>query len=69
VTTSADEEAAAILTAHQRQDSRSCLCGWSKLGASHARHQVAALRAAGLLADVDPLQTRPSSPDLHQRGY
>jgi hypothetical protein len=48
----ADEAAAAILTAHQRRDIRSCLCGWSELGKSHAVHQVAMLREAALLRDV-----------------
>lgn len=50
----ADETAEAILVAHQRRDHRSCLCGWAELGRSHARHQVAALRAAGLLVDYAP---------------
>jgi hypothetical protein len=49
-----DETAAAILTAHQRRDYRRCLCGWSELGRSHAAHQVAMLREAGLLADDPP---------------
>jgi hypothetical protein len=47
-----DETAEAILTAHQRRDYRGCLCGWSELGKSHPRHQVAMLREAGLLNDV-----------------
>ncbi len=42
-------KAEAILISHQRRDSGSCLCGWSELGRSHARHQVAMLREAGLL--------------------
>jgi hypothetical protein len=47
-------KAEAILTIHQRRDVRSCLCGWAELGKSHAGHQVAILRAAGVLAaDVD----------------
>jgi hypothetical protein len=36
-----------ILVAHQRQNSSSCLCGWSKLGHSHPEHQADALTAAG----------------------
>lgn len=47
-----DETAAAILTAHQRRDIRGCVCGWSELGKSHPRHQVAMLREAGLLNDT-----------------
>lgn len=43
-------QAEAILIAHQRRDSGSCLCGWSELGKSHAGHQAAELRKAGLLA-------------------
>lgn len=43
------QQAEAILIAHQRRDVGSCLCGWSELGKSHAGHQVAELRAAGLL--------------------
>jgi hypothetical protein len=27
-----------ILIAHQRRDIGSCLCGWDKLGHSHAEH-------------------------------
>lgn len=50
----ADEMAEAILVAHQRHTIRSCLCGWSELGRSHARHQVAMLREAGLLKDEVP---------------
>jgi hypothetical protein len=45
----AGEAAEAILIAHQRRDSRSCLCGWSELGRSHPGHQVVMLREAGLL--------------------
>jgi len=44
--------AEAILIAHQRRDVGSCLCGWSELGRSHARHQAAELREAGLLQDA-----------------
>lgn len=44
-----EELAEAILVAHQRRDIRGCLCGWSELGKSHARHQVAMLREAGVL--------------------
>lgn len=45
------ELAEAILIAHQRRDIGSCLCGWAELGRSHAGHQVAKLREAGLLAE------------------
>lgn len=45
-------QAEAILIAHQRRDFGSCLCGWSELGKSHAGHQVAMLREAGLLTDT-----------------
>ncbi len=44
------QQAEAILISHQRRDVGSCLCGWSELGKSHAGHQAAELRAAGLLA-------------------
>lgn len=44
------QRAEAILIAHQRRDVGSCLCGWAELGKSHAGHQAAALREAGLLA-------------------
>jgi hypothetical protein len=47
-----DELAEMILVAHQRQTSRSCLCGWDELGRSHAKHQVAMLRKAGLISEV-----------------
>jgi hypothetical protein len=43
---SPDRRAEAILTAHQRRDISSCLCGWSELGRSHPEHQVAMLRNA-----------------------
>lgn len=46
--------AEAILIAHQRRDAGSCLCGWAELGKSHAGHQAAALREAGLLAEDPP---------------
>lgn len=42
-------QAEAILIAHQRRDIGSCLCGWAELGKSHAAHQAAELREAGLL--------------------
>lgn len=45
-----DETAEAVLVAHQRRDLGSCLCGWSELGKSHPRHQVAMLREAGIFA-------------------
>jgi hypothetical protein len=44
-----EQTAEAILVAHQRHTSSSCLCGYSDLGRSHARHQVTMLRNAGLL--------------------
>lgn len=52
------QQAEAILIAHQRRDVGSCLCGWAELGKSHAGHQVAVLREAGLLptSDDDALQ-------------
>ena len=37
----------AILIAHQRQDTSSCLCGWSELGKSHPGHQAAMLHTEG----------------------
>jgi hypothetical protein len=40
--------AEAILISHQRHRG-GCLCGWFELGESHAGHQVAQLREAGLL--------------------
>lgn len=46
--------AAALLVAHQRRDSGSCLCGWSELGKSHAEHVAAVLDAAGALRDRPP---------------
>lgn len=54
---SVDETAQAILTAHQRRDIGSCLCGWDKLGRSHPVHQVAMLREAGLLIP-EPAKSR-----------
>lgn len=46
--------AEAILIAHQRHRG-GCLCGWAELGKSHAGHQVAMLREAGVLvADQTP---------------
>jgi hypothetical protein len=41
----------AVLTSHQRADVGSCICGWTKLGRSHAGHQTEKLREAGLLRD------------------
>jgi len=43
------ERATEVLTTHQRRDSASCLCGWSRLGHSFAQHQADMLAAAGLL--------------------
>ena len=51
------ELAEAILIAHQRHTIGSCLCGWAELGRSHAGHQVAMLREAGLLTDPDARRT------------
>lgn len=51
------QRAEAILISHQRRDVGSCLCGWSELGKSHAGHQVAELREAGLLAPAEPDST------------
>lgn len=45
-----DAVATETLINHQRYDITGCVCGWSELGKSHPRHQVAMLRAAGLLA-------------------
>lgn len=42
------QQAEAILIAHQRHRG-GCLCGWFELGMSHAGHQVAMLREAGVL--------------------
>lgn len=36
-----------VLIEHQRMSSQYCLCGWGKLGASHAEHVADALAAAG----------------------
>jgi hypothetical protein len=47
------ERAQALLTAHQRFDAGSCLCGWAELGKSHAAHQADVLAQAGLLAAAD----------------
>ena len=43
--------ATAILTAHQRRDEASCMCGWSELGRSHATHVAHVLDGAGALRD------------------
>lgn len=51
-----DETAETILVAHQRLDITGCVCGWSELGKSHPKHQVAMLHEAGLrLAHEDPV--------------
>jgi hypothetical protein len=47
------ERAQALLTAHQRFDARSCLCGWDELGKSHAAHQADELARMGLLVAAD----------------
>lgn len=59
-----------VLVAHQRRDFGSCLCGWDELGKSHAKHQVAKLREAGLLADdPPPAPTCPTkTPEEHYLG-
>ena len=46
--------AEALLVAHQRRDSGSCLCGWSELGKSHAAHVAVVLDVAGALKDRPP---------------
>lgn len=46
--------AEAILTAHQRRDSGSCLCGWNRLGESWSTHVAEVLDAAGALRDKPP---------------
>lgn len=46
-----EQIAEAVLIAHQRFNSGSCLCGWSELGKSHAGHQTAMLRKAGVLKE------------------
>ena len=46
--------AEAVLVAHQRRDSGSCLCGWSELGRSHAAHVAGVLEVAGALRDRPP---------------
>lgn len=40
-----------VLVVHQRATIEACLCGWSELGKSFARHQAIMLREAGLLPD------------------
>ncbi len=48
-------QAEAVLTIHQRRDGGgACLCGWRRLGETHAGHQAAELRNAGLLVPDDP---------------
>lgn len=49
--------AEAILISHRRLDIKGCLCGWADLGKSHAGHQVAMLREAGLLAQDETEST------------
>lgn len=55
-----EEAAEVVLTAHQRRDIQGCICGWSELGRSHPKHQVAMLCEAGLLKD----HRAPSEPGL-----
>lgn len=45
------ESAALLLVVHMRRDIRGCVCGWSEPGRSHAVHQAAMLREAGLLKE------------------
>lgn len=47
-----------VLIAHQRQSPSHCLCGWSKLGHSHPRHQAEALLAALAVRDQSTESTR-----------
>ena len=51
---SIDDIAADILINHRRVDIKGCTCGWSELGKSQARHVVALLRQAGVLAPNTP---------------
>jgi hypothetical protein len=46
------ERIADVLIAHQRADAGSCLCGWDKLGASHADHIAQALIDQGAVGDA-----------------
>ena len=48
----------AVLVAHQRRSEATCLCGWGVLGASHAEHVAAVLRASGALRDEPRDQER-----------
>jgi len=50
---------AEVLTAHQRQNAGSCLCGWAELGKSHPEHQAAMLSAAEFEEAAD---ARPADP-------
>lgn len=54
---------AAVLTAHQRQDAQHCLCGWGKLGHSHAEHQADAVIAE--LQLTKRIDTNRAIPQLH----
>jgi hypothetical protein len=45
-----DARAVQVLVNHQRLDAGSCVCGWSKLGASHCEHQWRMLKLAALKA-------------------
>lgn len=40
-----------VLIDHCRRDAGSCLCGWSELGRSHARHQAEQILAHWQLVD------------------
>lgn len=51
--------AEAILVAHQRKDIGGCLCGWAKLGRSHAAHVAEILEVAGALRDRPPSLSLP----------
>lgn len=52
------QQAEAILIAHQRYDITGCPCGWSEPGSTHAGHQAAELRKAGLLVDQSATDSR-----------
>lgn len=65
-----DRTAEAILVAHQRFSFEACLCGWSELGKSHPRHQVAMLRKAGVLnPEPSPVPTRLRSSPAPPAGF
>lgn len=47
------ERISATLVAHQRFDAGSCLCGWDKLGASHAEHVTQVLTDSGVIGEAE----------------